>query len=385
MRRVLIYDWQSQCQRDIWESMQKQQDVYAEIFRHPLKNYTEDEEFQEALSRHIREKKIEYVFSFNFFPVISRTCHRENVLYLSWVYDCPHTPLYSKTMFYDSNRVFTFDRAQMEDLRERGNPYIYHLPLAVNSDRLNKLMKNRGRDNYPYKNHITFVGSIYENNYFEQIAYLPPGLKGYLQGICEAQLRLYGVDLIEKMLNEKVMEQVEKYVTLALESEYEVFHRELFAEIFLKKYVSSLERKHILEALSEMFPTVLYSKSTWNCPGLERRGEVAYENQMPLVFAGSGLNLNLSIRSIRTGIPLRCMDIMGVGGALISNVQAELMENFKPEKEWISFSCTEELLEKTAFYLENQEERQKIALAGRKKVQAEFDYQVALQKIWNMV
>ena len=47
---------------------------------------------------------------------------------------------------------------------------------------------------------------------------------------------------------------------------------------------------------------------------------------MPYVFRNSRINLNITLRSIKSGIPLRCMDIYGAGGFLLSNYQTDLFD-----------------------------------------------------------
>ena len=37
------------------------------------------------------------------------------------------------------------------------------------------------------------------------------------------------------------------------------------------------------------------------------------------MFANSKVNLNITLRNIKTGIPLRALDIMGAGGFLLTN------------------------------------------------------------------
>lgn len=263
---------------------------------------------------------------------------------------------------------------------------IYHLPLAVNVNRLNLLCNHASQSLIDkYSAQISFVGSLYEHNYFEKLLLLPPKLKGYLEGICAAQMQMYGISILEELLTPEYIEELKQYVKLSLGDEYNVDYKELFCELFLKKYVSSLERKHILSVLGSYFDTVLYSESDWNCDGIDNRGIVAYWDQMPLAFRYSQLNLNLSIRSIRSGIPLRCLDIMGTGGALISNYQPELIEYFKPDEEWICFHEKEELVEKAFFYLQNPEPRKEIARRGYEKVKEEFQYEHALKKMFEII
>ena len=105
---------------------------------------------------------------------------------------------------------------------------------------------------------------------------------------------------------------------------------------------------------------------------------------MPHVFRNSKINLNITLRSIRTGIPLRALDIMGCGGFLLSNYQEELKEFFSEDKELVMFYSLEDCLEKIDYYLDHEDERKHIATAGRKAVEEKFSYKDQLVKLLNM-
>lgn len=388
VKKILLYDWGSLSQRDLQESLERFAPGYELIICDlTWKNYDEDPQFTEAFVQIIREKQINLCLSFNYFPLIARICADHNLLYVSWVYDCPHNTLYSDTLALDTNLIFTFDRMQMEQFRGKGVSQIYHLPLAVNVGRLDAIRAQVSPEalQQNFAAEISFVGSLYEDNFYKQITYLPPYIKGYLDGICRCQMWLYGADLLEDVPDDTLLSQLQKYVTLSVDAGYTMTYRELFCDNFLSKNISHLERTEALHRLAERYQTVLYSNSSVQDENVMWRGTVNYRNQMPLVFMASELNLNLTIRSIRSGIPLRCLDIMGAGGVLLSNLQPELMEYFQEGVEWIGFGDVEELLDKAEFYLAREELRQEIARNGYQKVKDGFTYQHALQRILHIV
>lgn len=387
-KRILLYDWGNNSQLDLQEALNiidRNIEVYVCDLK--WKSYDEDPQFMEQFEEILKEKKIDICFSFNFFPLIARICAEHDLLYVSWIYDCPHNTLYSDTLKLNTNLVFTFDRLQMEQFREKGVSQIYHLPLAVNVSRMDAMREQVSQEalQQNFSAEISFVGSLYEDNFYRQISYLPPQLKGYLDGICFAQMQLYGFDLLEDVLDDALLSQLQKYVVLTIDKGYSMTYRESFCDNFLRKNISSLERIDALNRLADRYQTVLYSNSYLENENVIQRGSVNYRNQMPLVFMASALNLNLSIRSIRSGIPLRCLDIMGAGGVLFSNMQPELMEYFEEGIEWIGFSNLDELMDKAEFYLARDDLRQQIAAGGYQKVKAEYTYQHALQKIFHKV
>ena len=82
--------------------------------------------------------------------------------------------------------------------------------------------------------------------------------------------------------------------------------------------VANIERVSTLNRLSKTlrgYNTALYTDTIDSkLEGIDYRGAVAYMTHMPLVFNNSRINLNMTIRNIRTGIPLRVWDILGAGG-----------------------------------------------------------------------
>lgn len=100
--------------------------------------------------------------------------------------------------------------------------------------------------------------------------------------------------------------------------------------------------------------------------------------EVPKIYYLSKINLNITMRSIETGIPQRVFDIMGVGGFVLSNYQEELEELFVPDREIVLFRDVPELLKKAEYYLNHEEERIRIAINGYKKVREYYNTQTAL-------
>jgi hypothetical protein len=89
---------------------------------------------------------------------------------------------------------------------------------------------------------------------------------------------------------------------------------------------------------------------------------------MPAVFRSSKINLNISLCTIQTGIPLRVLDIMACGGFVLTNMQTELMEYFIPGEDVAVYEDMKDMIAKVQFYLEHEELRKRIAHNGYLKV-----------------
>lgn len=106
---------------------------------------------------------------------------------------------------------------------------------------------------------------------------------------------------------------------------------------------------------------------------------------MPFVFANSKINLNISLRSICSGIPLRALDIMGCGGFLLTNYQPELDEYFTNGVDYVYFDSKEDLLSKIEYYLSHPKERKEIASNALLRIASDFSYEHQLHQLFSLL
>ena len=106
---------------------------------------------------------------------------------------------------------------------------------------------------------------------------------------------------------------------------------------------------------------------------------------MPLVFRRSKINLNISLRSILSGIPQRAFDIMGSGGFLLSNYQNDFPDYFTPGEHFDFYESRADLLNKIAYYLSHEEERRQIARNGHDQVAAAHTYRHRVREMLDAI
>jgi spore maturation protein CgeB len=150
----------------------------------------------------------------------------------------------------------------------------------------------------------------------------------------------------------------------------------LYANYYLAKKVTSRERTEIARRLAQSgHGFKLYTDdSTAAYPEIDNWGYVDYYSQSPLVFHQSQINLNITVRSIHSGIPLRAFDIMGCGGFLLTNFQADFLEHFTPGADYVYYESVDDLLCKVDYYLEHEDERCRIARNGYEMVKENHSY-----------
>lgn len=74
------------------------------------------------------------------------------------------------------------------------------------------------------------------------------------------------------------------------------------------------------------------------------------------------VNLNISLKTIRTGIPLRILDILASGGFVISNFQEELAEYFRLGEEMVTYGDLEELYYLVNYYCSMKKNGKKLRI-----------------------
>ena len=389
---VLIFEWKNFGIEDICDAF-KDMAIKYKCISTELMRERKNEEFDNIFEN---EMSIKYdcVFTFNYSPVISNCCRRFNIPYIAFIYDSPLVSLYSYTVINPCNYIFIFDKALYLELKNAGINTVYYAPLAVNTDRITRQL--READTNPaishlcnkYKCDVAFVGSMYneKHNLFDRLKNLSPYVSGYLDGIIQAQLKVYGYYFIEELLSKEIIEDMQHSLPLQPRSDSVKSTEWLFAHYVIARKIANLERTALLKAVSEHFNTKLYTPNpTPELPQIYNMGSVDYQRQMPYVFKNSAINLNISLRSIRSGIPLRCFDIMGCGGFLLSNYQGDFYEHFIPGEDLVLFDSQEDFLNKCDYYLKHDNERLQITANGYGKVKEFHTYEVRLKEIFEVV
>ncbi len=353
--------------------------------------YTSEEKDVESVQKRIQKaltKESVFVFSFNYFPIVSESCQNLGVRYVAWVYDSPYNPVYSHTILNDCNAVFLFDYAMYQEMIEAGIKTVHYLPMAVYPKRLEKTGSDQ-KKNSVYQSDISFVGSLYsekKNRLYERYQTIQPYIKGYLDGLVLAQTHVQGYNFLQEMLTPEIVEELEKVYPSNPNADTARTPAEIYADYILARKATAIERWRILECLGKQHPVKLYTYDQGiHIAGVQNCGPVDYYRDMPYVFFNSKVNLNISLRSIRTGIPLRAFDIMGCGGFLISNYQEELLEYFQPDEDFVYYESTEDLREKVDYYLSHDGKRMQIAASGCEKVRRDHTYELRVQEILRVI
>mgnify|MGYP000743101171 FL=1 len=382
---ILFYRYGSICEPDIIAS-----------FKHLGFNITEDtrevynkqllpSDCIKGLNELLKQDTYSFIFSINFFPSVSDVCNIWGIPYLCLIVDSPVLELFSTSLANPCNKVFLFDRQLYNDFHHINPDGIFHIPLATNvRDNYATATMASAADRARFSSDISFIGSLYsEKCLYNQIT-LPEKMRGYVDGLIEAQLLVYGYNFIEECVTPELIEAFCKVrpELINFPDSMKVDTKAVIAQHIISVKVAEQERLRYLKVLSEHYNVDLYTGSdTSSMPLIHNRGFAKTNTEMPIIFHQSKINLNLTAKSIRSGLSLRIFDVLGCEGFLITNYQAELPEHFNIGEDLEAYTSLDDLMGKCEYYLSHDKERSEIAHNGFEKVKKYHTYDIRLTQM----
>ncbi len=383
--RILVLEWDSFAHEYVIEEFRKA-DHEVDMFPWPFneENMRENDLLYRKLTERLREGNYDFVFSFNFFPIAAKACNDYNIKYAGWIYDTPFLLLYSEYTILDTNYIFFFEKELYYEVKNYGVKHAFYLPMAAPVNYYDSV-KLTEKEMEKYATDIAFVGSVYNEerqDFFRYIDGVNSYTAGYLKAIMKMQGELYGSFILEELLTDNILQELQRVCPLSKRKDEWETDAWIYANYFLARKLTGEQRKEQLELLGQRYSVKLYAPGQTS--GIEHVincGSVDYVTEMPKVFKASKINLNMTLRSIHTGIPLRAMDIMGSGGFLLTNYQEDFLEYFEPGIDYIFYSSKEELVRLADYYLTHEEEREKIARNGYQRVKEGHTYRHRVESL----
>lgn len=380
--KILFCKWTSICETGIDKALQRlghQVSYIKQLFT----SVDYDNSYVDTLSDTLINNNFDCVFTVNFIPIVSRICNVFNIPYISWTVDSPSFQLYSETIKNKVNRIFIFDRTLYNKFYGENPSCIFYMSLGCDLESWDNVNMSL-TDHNDYDCDISFIGSLYsEKCRYNKIENIPPYISGYVDGIIEAQLNVFGYNLIEDSIDDYFVQEFKKCADwVPLASDYYEDVKAIVAHTYIGYKCTEQERIRTLNLLSNHFNVDLYTLSdTSMLPHINVKGGADSRTMMPKIFKCSKINLNITARPIQSGLSLRVFDILGSGGFLLTNYQSELPEYFENGTDLVYYDSMSDLISKCSYYLDHEEERLEIAHNGYEKVKKHHSYDVKLQQI----
>lgn len=378
---ILFCKWNNSCEYGIEQAFQTMGHTVMSI-THPFENVSLSVESLQILQNALENNHFHFLFSTNYLPVVSKICNIYHIPYICWIMDSPCITLYSDSIQNSCNHIFIFDRALYESVATYNPTGIHYFPLATCTDIWDQISITQ-QDWEQYGCDVSFVGSLYnQSSPYDSVEGLSAYTRGYLDGIIDAQLHVYGCHFLQDCLTPEIVQEFKTCANWIWYPDYRTEDASVIENSYLSKRCAALERCQIAERLSSAFHFHLYTNSSvTGLSGVQNLGTVDYYDTMPRIFRCSSINLNITSKSIHTGLPLRIFDVLGAGGFLLTNYQEELPDYFEIGTDLDIYESLDDLQDKITYYLKNPELRKEIAQNGQEKVRRSFQYTTALTHI----
>ena len=365
-----------------------------EVKEYPIKQDADvlNDEQIDGLVKAIREQHITHLFSVYLIYNLAVAADRTGVKYISYIWDAPYIKLYTPFGRLHNCYYSVFDRLDYERFRSDGIPHVQYSPLAVNPWNVNKWNRKAAvklKGGYIYD--ICFVGSLYEDNLYDKyINDIPLNMQDYFVSIfAEAAFRWDGANRIYGKTGREILEYM--YLVnpnLKMDNRLDMDDVQVFERLYLVRKIANIERIAILSMLSEEYKVTLHTASDVDknlLGNVNVKPPISLGEDTTRVFAGSKINLNISLKGIEGGTPQRVMDVMAAGGFMLTNYCPETTDLFEEDKEIVMFKSPEELFDKVDYYLKHKDVRETIAKRGQNKVLECYTYEKKLKKIMDWV
>lgn len=351
-------------------------EVYPKFLEITFPDEDEIEDIYQYLLRH----KITLIITIDLVDNLVLAAKRAGIGYLSIIWDAPYLPLFSKYGRMDHCWFSVFDKMDLARFKERLVPHIIYQPLSVDDVAIDEWKRNDASEQ-GYENEICFLGSLYDGNFFDEFCMnMPQPLMDYCIDIFEkAAFHWDGINRVYGTVNDELLTLIRKTTPgFQMVNFFEIEDARYFESSYLIRKIAYIERVCTLNMLAERYAVTLYTSSAIAGRVLENvkiMPPVSAGYDSYKIFQSSKINLNISLKGIEAGTPLRVLDIMGAGGFVITNYCTETAELFEEDKEIVMFRTLEELVQKVSYYLEHEEERKQIARAGHQKVLECYTYE----------
>lgn len=356
---------------------------YPEAGEEIGKNEESEKRFSDFLSNKENED-LDFVIAHIFVPVIAKQTHMRDIKYAVYGVDSPMYHTYPDIYPRLQNcYLFYFDYVEYTRMKQMGYTNAYYLPLAADIIWTENLVVT-DEEIAKYQCDVSFVGGLYSNSLYDQaLHYFSPVLQNTFSEIVEnCAFRWDGQDRMTPFITTQLVADIKRSCPKIFNDTYNMPDEFYLKQQFFYRKLTNVERTLLLELLAGRYDLRLYTGPEEKVPeGIRSFPPVDYLSDAFKVFFSSKINLNITLRCIESGIPLRIFDIMSVGGFVLSNYQAEMAELFEEDKEIVLFRTPEEMMEKAEYYLAHDNERIRIGINAYKKVKECYSYGCQMQKL----
>lgn len=354
------------------------------LYEKSMEYVEEHEEEYESFGLFLQSQKPDVVISTIFFQIVAAYTHELGIKYAVYGMDSPHyaawVPEYPRL---DNVYLFHFDSREVERFRKCGYTNVTYLPLAAGVTWADTIHTS-GVDRKKFGSAVSFVGGLYGDNPFDTCAgRLPQPVQEHIWNQLENSAFLWdGKERLQEGVSEELLRICQTVTPELCNPGFTMEDDYYFRQWTLARKLSNIERTLLFKQLAGQYDFRLYTREKEVVPeSIHRYPPVNAMTEQLKVFQSSGVNLNVTLRSIESGVPLRVFDILSVGGFVLTDYRKDAEELFQEDEEIVMFRTPEEMMEKLAFYTTHETEQKRIAKNGHRRARAEYSYERMLEEI----
>jgi spore maturation protein CgeB len=131
----------------------------------------------------------------------------------------------------------------------------------------------------------------------------------------------------------------------------------------------------------------LFGDPDWKrvVPGVRVEKYLQYETELPALFAGCGVNANVTAEQMPTAVNQRVWDVPGAGGFLLTDAQEDALDAFEPDAEMAFYATPEEAADKARYFMAHEGERRAAAARAFDKVEAAHRATHRMQRMYDVM
>lgn len=385
---ILIVKSSSFIQQDIEEAFSLLGHTLYPVIAPPADS-NEQDTYLQTLITNISDCSPAFIFSIGFYPFISYACELLGLRYVAWLTDSYHSNYFSPAIRNEKTWVFVSDSVLTKELDELGAAHVVFLPLAAGLPRINRMMK-QDYDPSHFACDVSLFGNILSRDELSPHPLstdnvLKDSTKGYLEGCiaCQYQARLFPP--LSENLPDYVWEDLCVGFPVNLKGSLEnIAH--YYDHNYFNPIITYVDREIHFNTLSEQkrFQTIyLYSRSGFSSEKITQRNPEEYKDKLPLIARNSTINLVITHRNYKTGIPANAWEIMASKGFLLSNNQSDyqILTPCKP----VLYKTDRELQSKAAYYYHHEAERKEINEELYQEVSTHHTYEERLKEMLSVL
>lgn len=354
------------------------------LYEKSMEYVEEHEEEYENFGLFLQSQKPDVVISTIFFQIVAAYTHELGIKYAVYGMDSPHyaawVPEYPRL---DNVYLFHFDSREVERFQSCGYTNVTYLPLAAGVTWADTIHTS-GVDRKKFGSAVSFVGGLYGDNPFDTCAgRFPQPVQEHIWNRLENSAFLWdGKERLQEGVSEELLRICQTVTPELCNPGFAMGDDYYFRQWTLARKLSNIERTLLFEQVAGQYDFRLYTREKEVVPeSIHRYPPVNAMTEQLKVFQSSGVNLNVTLRSIESGVPLRVFDILSVGGFVLTDYRKDAEELFREDEEIVMFRTPEEMMDKLAFYTTHETERNRIAKNGHRRARAEYSYERMLEEI----